>query len=187
VLDWAKANRTKTTRGQAMTGLTTKQRRFVEAYDGNATEAAREAGYGARTRPERLDAHLAEVGYQNLRKLHIMAAIEARERPRLEALIADREERQEFWTSIMRGESNGNGGMPPSMTERLRASELLARSQADFVDRQEVSGPHGGPVQTETMAKLCPPELVREYQEAIGNVLERKAALAAGENAPECP
>lgn len=40
--------------------------------------------------------------------------------------VADRKERQEFWTDLMK--------TAPNMNDRLRASELLGKSQADFVD-----------------------------------------------------
>ena len=53
--------------------------------------------------------------------------------------IATREERQRFWTSVMMDES-------VEWPQRLRASELLARSQADFLDRREITGVDGGPV-----------------------------------------
>ena len=45
--------------------------------------------------------------------------------------VADRIERQQFWTAIMRGD------LPCGMRERLRAAELLGRSQGDFVKRIE--------------------------------------------------
>ena len=51
------------------------------------------------------------------------------ERPR----VAGPEERQAFWTGILRDD-----GRP--MDERLRASELLARSEADFITRVESRG-----------------------------------------------
>ncbi len=60
--------------------LTLKQRRFVEEYlvDGNATRAARDAGYSAKT---------AETqGYENLRKPQIAGAIQAAEAARTERL-----------------------------------------------------------------------------------------------------
>lgn len=54
--------------------LSLKQKRFVEAYlvTGNATEAARQAGY------DTYDKALAVIGYENLRKLNIQRAIAAR-------------------------------------------------------------------------------------------------------------
>lgn len=45
--------------------------------------------------------------------------------------IATREDRQSFWTEVMRDKLE-------KMVDRLRASELLGKSQADFVDRMEV-------------------------------------------------
>ncbi len=49
------------------------------------------------------------------------------------ARVANREERQAFWTAILRDD-----GRP--MDERLRASELLARSEADFLTRVQATG-----------------------------------------------
>jgi len=44
-----------------------------------------------------------------------------------------REERQMMWTEFAKDKS-----MTP--TERMKASELLGKSQADFIDRTELSG-----------------------------------------------
>ena len=49
--------------------LTTKQQRFVDFYDGNATEACRKAGYKGNEKT------LAQVGAENLRKPYIIRAI----------------------------------------------------------------------------------------------------------------
>jgi len=106
--------------------MTIKQRRFVEAFDGNATEAARVAGYSPRT--------AYAQGARLLKNVEVRAAIEAREREPREHRIATREERQGFWTAIMEDPSE-------ETRDRLRASELLGRSQADFLDRVERSGP----------------------------------------------
>ena len=58
-----------------MRELTRKQQDFVLAFlggaQGNATEAARQAGYAGS------DSTLAAVGYENLRKPHIKAALQA--------------------------------------------------------------------------------------------------------------
>lgn len=111
--------------------LTAKQRRFVDAYDGNATAAALAAGYSART--------AQRMGSENLSKPLIATAIRARERARTSPLIATREERQSFWTATMRDES-------AEMRDRLKASELLGKSEADFIDKVQASGPDGGPL-----------------------------------------
>jgi phage terminase small subunit len=113
-------------------GLTEKQRRFCEAYSsngGNAMDAAREAGYKA---PK-------QQGAENLEKPVIRSALEKMREKTTNAAIATREERQSFWTSAMRSTDN-------DMTTRLKASELLGKSQADFVDRREITGANGDPL-----------------------------------------
>lgn len=97
--------------------LTNKQQKFVEAYFGNATEAARIAGY----------AHPMQAGERVLRNVEIQKAIKDREKPERNARIASREDRQEFWTDTMLNPEQ-------SMKDRLRASELLGKAGADFID-----------------------------------------------------
>jgi len=105
--------------------LTTKQKRFVEAYCGNATEAAIKAGYSVKT--------ATEIGVENLRKPQIVNAIIDREKQATRPLIATREQRQKFWTSTMQDAEQ-------DMRNRLKASELLGKSEGDFLDRVEVGG-----------------------------------------------
>lgn len=106
-------------------GLTGKQRKFVEAYSGNATAAAIAAGYSAKT--------AATIANENLRKPDIVAAIRDRERKEMRPEIASRRERQRFWTATMRDESR-------EMKDRLKASEYLGKSEGDFLDRIEHLG-----------------------------------------------
>lgn len=113
--------------------LTTKQRRFVEAYNGNATEAAILAGYSKKT--------ARQIGQNLLTKVDIQAAIQEREQARLTPLIAAREQRQIFWSTIMRDTS-------ADMRDRLRASELLGKSEGDFLDRSEFHAPDAAPPDT---------------------------------------
>ena len=81
--------------------LTEKQRRFVEAYcgeaKGNATEAASLAGYKGN------DVTLASTGYENLRKPQIAHAIDALNDEIRSDAIATAEEVQAFLTGTMRG------------------------------------------------------------------------------------
>ena len=105
--------------------LTARQRRFVEVYTGNATEAALAAGYSPKT------AH--SIGAENLKKPEIMKAIRAREGKRMSKAIATREQRQQFWTDTMNDDGQG-------MRDRLKASELLGKSEGDFLERLEHSG-----------------------------------------------
>ena len=102
--------------------ITFKQRRFVEAYicsaNGNATEAARISGYK----------HPNTQGPRLFVNVSIRKAI--RERVESDPLIANRIERQRFWTELIRNpEINTN--------YRLRASEILGKSQLDFIERLE--------------------------------------------------
>ncbi len=105
-------------------GLSERQRLFCEAFaenGGNALQAAKSAGY-SRPDPE---------GARQLGKARIVEAIERLRTDKTTSAIATREERQAFWTAIMRGDE------PGEMKDRLKASELLGRSQGDFLDRIE--------------------------------------------------
>jgi phage terminase small subunit len=57
------------------------------------------------------------------------------------AKIASAKERQEFWTSIFRGELADF-----DTKDRIKASELLGKVQGDFIEKVEHSGPNGGPI-----------------------------------------
>lgn len=101
-------------------GLTPRQRKFVEVFEGNATAAARKAGYTGS------DAALGKSGFDLLRNPKVQAALA--ERDSKSDHIATREERQRFWTRTMQ-----NPGV--EYRDRLKASELLGRSNADFVEK----------------------------------------------------
>jgi len=105
--------------------LTPKQLKFVEAYTGNACEAARQAGYRGS------DHILTVIGNENIRKPYLIQAIRDKEKNELKPLIASRAERQKFWSEVM---SDPDVEMP----HRLKASELLGRSNADFIERREL-------------------------------------------------
>lgn len=105
--------------------LTLKQQRFVNFYDGNATQAAIKAGYSAKT--------AFCIGVENLKKPYIADAISKRTIKQDEPMIATRKERQKFWTDVMKDETE-------MMNNRLRAAELLGKSEADFMDKIEHSG-----------------------------------------------
>ena len=111
--------------------LTAKQRRFIDAYDGNGTQAAIAAGYSPKT--------ARAIAKENLTKPHILAEIKSRETVRCTPLIASRAERQQFWSSVMRDDGQ-------QMRDRLKAAELLGKSEADFVERQEITGRDGAPL-----------------------------------------
>lgn len=103
--------------------LTLKQRRFVEYYNGNATQAAIKAGYSKN--------YTNSDAFKLLQKPAIIKAITDREKFNQSSHIATRKERQQFWSNIMKDEE-----IP--IVSRLRASELLGKSEGDFLDRSEV-------------------------------------------------
>lgn len=106
-----------------MAKLNARQQAFVEAYAGNATAAALAAGYSEKT--------ARSQGQRLLTKDDIKDAIKARETQRLAPTIATRQERQEFWTSVLRNENE-------AMKDRLKAAELLGKSEGDFLERVEM-------------------------------------------------
>lgn len=78
--------------------LTEKQRRFVDYYveTGNASEAARRAGYSEKT--------AGWIGQENLQKPTIKAAVDARLKELEDKRIARADEVMQFLTSTLRGE-----------------------------------------------------------------------------------
>ena len=102
--------------------LTEKQQRFVDYYiaSGNAEEAARKAGYNARGNTTKL-----------LQNTTIKQAIEERNKTLVSDRIADMEEVKRFWTNTLRDEN-----MDPK--HRLKASEYIAKTNAAFIEKQEI-------------------------------------------------
>jgi phage terminase small subunit len=122
-------------------GLTLKERRFVEAYlgeaAGNGTRAAKLAGY--RGGP----AVLAQIAYARLRKREIQGVIS--QLTEHDELVAGRVERLRFLTRVMRGEERdqritATGEVIELRTQtnaRLRAAEKLAELAGDFREPEQ--------------------------------------------------
>ena len=115
--------------------LSDKQNKFIKAYAGNATKAARKAGYKS---PQ-------SAARRNMENPHIQQLIKDRRdtEPETLKLVADRQERQETWTNIMRGDEKEEVlqkdgvvlKVTPKIPDRLKASELLGKSEGDFIDK----------------------------------------------------
>lgn len=125
--------------------LTQKQQRYVDSYAGNHVEACRKAGYSDPQASAKKNAKLS----------HLQDAIRRREqaRPETRKAIATREERQKFWADMMLDESEAAGN-------RLKASELLGRSNADFLDRVHQTGSQAITIQI--VASIPEPDLLPE-------------------------
>lgn len=113
--------------------MTDKQLRFIDCYDGDIKKAAKKA----------------KISYGYARRLvtkdNILAAIRKRIDTEIRPLrIASRVQRQQFWSVVMNDEDQ-------QMSNRLRASELLGKSEMDFPNKTEVSGVDGGPVQIQVV------------------------------------
>lgn len=111
------------------TKLTPKQKAFADYYIelGNATEAARRAGY---KKPN-------VQGSQNLEKLSIKSYIDGRIQALDEKRIAKGDEVLEYLTKVMRGEEKDQFGLDASLQDRTRAAELLGKRYRLFVDKVE--------------------------------------------------
>lgn len=108
---------------------TVKQQRFIDYYDGNGVETARKAGYKGNDRT------LNAVAVENLSKPFIKDAIEKREVKGKKKGIKTREERQQFWSDLMDSATQDK--------DKLKASELLGKSNADFTANIKHSGEIG--------------------------------------------
>lgn len=126
--------------------LTEKQERFIDYYieTGNATEAAKKAGYSEKT--------AKQIGSENLTKLDFF--IKERLKELEDARIAKAEEVLKHLTAAMRGEIEeevvvvegiGEGESRArivkkqiSARDRIKAAELLGKRYAMWTDKQQV-------------------------------------------------
>ncbi len=109
--------------------LSEKQKLFIQVYEGNGADAARKSGYLGS------DKALAQRAYELLTNPKIVRLIRKRNDPQKQALIATRIDRQKFWSDTM----NDPTADPK---DRLKASELLGRSEGDFIEKHEVKTKH---------------------------------------------
>lgn len=120
--------------------MTERQRRFVDYFiqTGNASEAARRAGYSKKT--------AYSIGEENLRKPEIRRAIERRLKELESHRIAETKEVLEHLTSVLRGEQTEEIVTPTGKKistavremDRLRAAEMLLKVAGEFRERVDV-------------------------------------------------
>lgn len=104
--------------------FTLKQKKFIEFYEGNATEAAIKAGYSKDT--------ARSIGQENLTKPDIQKAIQSRQEKNINPKIADRNERAELYTNLLRTSDDE--------AIRIKACETLGKMEGDFIERHEHKG-----------------------------------------------
>lgn len=128
--------------------LTLKQKKFADEYiiSGNATDAAKKAGYSEKT--------ANRIATENLSKPVIKLYIDQRIKELDDKKIAKQEEVLRYLTSVLRGESKsaivvvegcGDGyseartvKKTPDEKERLKAAELLGKRYRIFSEKSEV-------------------------------------------------
>ena len=105
--------------------LTPKQKAFADYYIecGNATEAAKRAGYS--------ESSARQIGTENLSKPSISAYIAEHVKPKEDNRIATGQEVMEFFTAVMRGEVLDAFDLPPSLADRKDAAKELAKRTVD--------------------------------------------------------
>lgn len=103
-----------------------RQRAFCQYYaaDPDGTAAAIKAGYSKRT--------AAAIASENLRKPELLEYIKELQAEAESARVADLVEVKRFWTETMRDEEQ-------RVEFRLKASELLAKSSGEFVQRVDLT------------------------------------------------
>lgn len=105
--------------------LTQKQKTFCDKYlvCGNATQAAKEAGYSERT--------AYRTGADNLKKPQILEYIQKRQKQIEDARIADVAEVMRFLTSVMRGEVKDQFDLDAPLSERTNAAKEILKRNMD--------------------------------------------------------
>lgn len=128
--------------------LTPKQKAFCDYYiqTGNASEAAKKAGYAEK--------NARITGAKNLTNANISAYISERMAEIDKARVADADEVIRFYTSVMRGEIKDQFGLDASLADRLKAGDSLMKRYAAAADKNK-----------STMEKLD--NLLREFQDAV--------------------
>lgn len=107
------------------TPLTPREQDFANAYRGNSSQAALDAGCTPRSAPT--------MGYRMFRQPNVRAEIDRQVRERSKAAIVSRDEMQQFFSATIRDDK-----LP--LRERLHAAQLLGKTRGDFSEKLEVKG-----------------------------------------------
>jgi len=145
--------------------ITDKQQKFIDCYDGDIKKAAEKANLS--------------YGYcrRLVTKSNILGAIRNRINEEIRPTdIASRQQRQQFWSKTMDDPAQ-------LMRDRLRASELLGKSEMDFPTTTEVSGEVELVVKLENMLREIDGSGIRSPFEQIRgkghrSVLENKSSIS---------
>lgn len=115
--------------------LTPKQKAFADEFlkCGNATEAAKRAGYSEQS--------ARQMGTENLSKPSISSYIQERQKQIDDERIADIAEIQRFYSSVLRGEVKDQFGLDASLETRIAAGrELMKRFEKTESNKNDSYG-----------------------------------------------
>lgn len=115
--------------------LTPKQKAFADEFlkCGNATEAAKRAGYSEQS--------ARQMGTENLSKPSISSYIQERQKQIDDERIADIAEIQQFYSSVLRGEVKDQFGLDASLETRIAAGrELMKRFEKAETNKNDSRG-----------------------------------------------
>lgn len=110
-----------------MLKLTKKQKLFCEYYKSthNATDSAIKAGYSKKT--------AYAIGSKLLKEVKIQEYLNSITKNSDTTRIMDIQQIQEFWASVVNDKK-------AKLSDRLKASEYIAKSCAAFITKTEISG-----------------------------------------------
>lgn len=136
--------------------MTPKQKAFADYYlaSGNASDAARKAGYSKKT--------AGSIGEENLKKPEISAYIRERMAQQDAERVASADEVLRFYTSVMRGEVSDQFGLEAALAERLKAADALMKRHAAGDERNR-----------STLEKLD--AMLKEFTDAVNECADAEA------------
>ena len=111
--------------------LTPNQKAFADYFIGcgNGSEAAKRAGYSAKT--------AAAIASRLLTNVNVSAYIEQRMAQQDAERVASADEVLRFYSSVMRGQEKDAFGLDPSLADRLKAADSLMKRYAIGAEKQK--------------------------------------------------
>ena len=111
--------------------LTPNQKAFADYFIecGNGSEAAKKAGYSAKT--------AAAIARRLLTNVNVSAYIDKRMAQQDASRVASADEVLRFYSSVMRGQEKDAFGLDPSLADRLKAADSLMKRYAIGAEKQK--------------------------------------------------
>ena len=146
-----------------MDKLTPKEEMFctLVAVEGMSQRQAYRKAYGTKATDQSVDVSASRLS----RKAKILLRFEELRTSLASLSIADRKERMELWSGIARDDEERT-------VDRLRATELLGKSQGDFIERTESMN-----LNVHTISPALMGASLEELEEMLAEVRRQKRLL----------